>query len=103
MVEVVGQDQVKTCLGLLKGTLPQDIGTGQKVDVLMRPDDLEHDDLSPLKAHIINKRFRGVNFLYTLSLDNGEILHCYVPSHHNHAIGEKLGITITVDHLIVFT
>jgi iron(III) transport system ATP-binding protein len=26
-----------------------------------------------------------------------------VPSHHNHAIGEKIGIRLDVDHVVAFT
>jgi iron(III) transport system ATP-binding protein len=25
-----------------------------------------------------------------------------VPSHHNHAIGEKIGIRLEIDHLVAF-
>jgi len=25
-----------------------------------------------------------------------------VPSHHNHAVGEKIGITLALDHVVTF-
>lgn len=72
------------------------------VDVLLRPDDVIHDDHSALKARVTNKYFRGAEFLYTLGLDNGEQVLALVPSHHDHEVGEKIGIRLEVDHVVVF-
>nr|HPR08732.1 TOBE domain-containing protein [Denitromonas sp.] len=46
--------------------------------------------------------FRGADILYTLKLDNGVKLLSLVPSHHNHAIGERIGIRLDVDHVVTF-
>ena len=93
---------VDTELGRLKGDLVTDLPTGTPVDVLVRPDDVIHDDNSPLSARIIKRSFRGENYLYTLALPGGNQLLALVPSHHNHAIGEKLGIKMAIDHLVVY-
>jgi iron(III) transport system ATP-binding protein len=37
-------------------------------DVLLRADDIVHDDDAPVKAQIVRKAFRGSEFLYTLRL-----------------------------------
>lgn len=71
-------------------------------DVLLRADDIIHDDDSPVKARIVRKAFRGSEFLYTLRLDSGETVMTHVPSHHNHAVGEWIGIRIAVDHVVTF-
>ena len=71
-------------------------------DVLLRADDIVHDDLSPVKAQILRKAFRGSEFLYTLRLASGETLMTHVPSHHNHAVGEWIGIRAEVDHVVTF-
>ena len=71
-------------------------------DVLLRADDIVHDDLAPAKAQIIRKAFRGSEFLYTLRLASGETLMTHVPSHHNHAVGEWIGIRAQVDHVVTF-
>ena len=63
------------------------------VRVLLRPDDVVHDDGSQLKATVIRKAFRGADFLYTLELPNGEKILSLVPSHHDHAIEEKINNT----------
>jgi iron(III) transport system ATP-binding protein len=72
------------------------------VDVLLRPDDILHDDASPLQARVLHKAFRGAEFLYTLELPQGGRVLSLVPSHHNHAIGEKIGIRLEIDHLVAF-
>ncbi len=71
-------------------------------DVLLRADDIVHDDLAPVKAMIVRKAFRGSEFLYTLRLGSGETLMTHVPSHHNHAVGEWIGIRAEVDHVVTF-
>ena len=75
---------------------------GCSVDVLLRPDDVVHDDASPVTAEVLAKAFRGAEFLYTLRLDSGHTVLSLVPSHHNHAIGERIGIRLQVDHVVAY-
>ena len=72
------------------------------VDVLLRADDVVHDDDSPLQAEVVRKAFRGADFLYTLKLPSGQQLLALVPSHHNHEPGEKIGIRLDADHVVTF-
>ena len=94
--------QVETELGLLAGGRPHGLAVGEEAEVLLRPDDILHDDDSPLRAEVINRAFRGAEYLYTLKLASGQDLLCLVQSHHNHAIGEYIGIRVAVDHLVAF-
>ena len=71
-------------------------------DVLLRADDIVHDDASPVQARIERKAFRGSEFLYTLRLQSGEQVLAHVPSHHDHQIGEWIGIRAQVDHVVTF-
>jgi len=71
-------------------------------DLLLRADDIVHDDDAPVKAKIVRKAFRGSEFLYTVQLASGEIVMTYVPSHHNHKVGEWIGIRPAVDHVVTF-
>jgi iron(III) transport system ATP-binding protein len=71
-------------------------------EVLLRADDIVHDDSAPVKAQIVRKAFRGAEFLYTLRLASGETVMTHVPSHHDHAVGEWIGIRIAVDHVVTF-
>ena len=75
---------------------------GCPVDVLLRPDDIVHDDASPVQAEVLHKAFRGADILYTLRLASGSEVLSLVPSHHNHALGEKIGIRLDADHVIAF-
>ena len=105
---VVGDDRVEIALGTLRSDTPLDCGPlgvcpiNATVDVLLRPDDIVHDDASPDTATVLMKAFRGADILYTLKLDNGVKLLSLVPSHHNHAIGERIGIRLDVDHVVTF-
>jgi iron(III) transport system ATP-binding protein len=73
-----------------------------EVDVLLRADDIIHDDASPVQAQIVRKAFRGNEFLYTLKLKTGETVMAHVPSHHDHKLGEWIGIKPEVDHVVTF-
>jgi len=75
---------------------------GGACDVLLRADDIVHDDHAPVKAQIMRKAFRGAAFLYTLRLASGETVMALVPSHHDHALGEWIGIRAQVDHVVTF-
>jgi iron(III) transport system ATP-binding protein len=96
---------VHTALGPLcdgaECVLPSAFGYGQ-CEVLLRADDIIHDDDAPVKAEIMRKAFRGSEFLYTLRLASGDTLLAHVPSHHDHRIGEWIGIRAQVDHVVTF-
>ena len=108
--QVINDHQVEIELGVLDGHIPVDCGTDGcgacvrhcTVDVLLRPDDIIHDDDSLLLAEVENKAFRGADFLYTLRLPSGQRALSLVPSHHDHAIGEKIGIRLAADHVVAF-
>jgi iron(III) transport system ATP-binding protein len=85
-------------LGVLQGDGP---GTAD-LEVLLRPDDVVHDDAAPTRAEVLHKAFRGAEILYTLRLESGRKVLALVPSHHNHALGEKIGIRLDVDHVVAF-
>jgi iron(III) transport system ATP-binding protein len=95
-------DGIETALGSLRHCPGCEIRPGQPISLLLRPDDVQHDDESPLKAEVVKKAFRGAEFLYTLRLADGNEVLSLVPSHHNHAIGERIGVRLDVDHVIAF-
>lgn len=95
-------ERIDTVLGTLHHGSGPGLATGQPVSLLLRPDDVVHDDASALKAEVVKKAFRGAEFLYTLRLEDGNQVLSLIPSHHNHAIGEKIGIKLDVDHVIAF-
>ncbi len=105
-IQLDGQEvSVQTPLGRLQDVEECPLPTAYEAglcDVLLRADDIVHDDDAPVKAQIIRKAFRGSEFLYTLRLSSGEVLMTHVPSHHNHALGEWIGIRAEVEHVVTF-
>ncbi|MPT53534.1 ABC transporter ATP-binding protein [Delftia sp.] len=81
--------------------LPAQFADGE-CDVLLRADDVVHDDASPVQARILRKAFRGSEFLYTLELASGHSVLAHVPSHHDHAVGEWVGIRLDMNHVVAF-
>ena len=107
--KVLNAKQIEIELGILDGDIPhacqigcEVCGKGCLADVLLRPDDVVHDDNAPTQAEVVHKAFRGAEILYTLKLGSGRKVLALVPSHHNHALGERIGIRLDVDHVVAF-
>jgi len=99
---VAGADGVETTLGIARGELT---GPGRhlsRVALLLRPDDVVHDDTAACKAEVVARAFRGAEFLYTLRLPDGHSVQALVPSHHDHPVGSRIGIRLDTEHLVVF-
>lgn len=99
---ISGERCVELEVGEYCSVEPLPFRIGDKVRVLLRPDDVVHDDHSALTAVIRHKVFQGSDFMYTLSLPSGQEVLALVPSHHDHAVGEAIGIRLELDHLIAF-
>jgi len=98
---VAGTQVMETALGrwpLAEGTAAQE----GPCELLLRADDIVHDDAAPVKAEVVRRVFRGADFLYTLRLASGETVFAQVPSHHNHAPGERIGIRPDLAHIVTF-
>jgi iron(III) transport system ATP-binding protein len=100
--EVVGEGAVRTEVGVVRADGRGEWQAGRRVDLLLRPDDVIHDDASTLRAEVCHRAFRGAEFLYTLQLPSGARVLSLVPSHHDHAVGECIGIRIEPDHVVAF-
>ena len=79
-----------------------DYPNGTPIKVLVRPDDIVHDDDSTQTALVVGRVFRGANYLYRLQLDDGQLILALVASHHNHPIGSRIGILPMLEHVVVF-
>ena len=99
---VLGPGRVSTELGVIEGQLTSEQPPGTHVDLLLRPDDVIHDDASELQAEVVERAFRGAQFRYKLKLPSGATALSFVPSHHDHAIGERIGIRLDAQHLVGF-
>lgn len=94
--------RVHTGLGVLEGRFTFPCSDGCPARVLIRPEDVVHDDRSLFKAKIVEKRFRGPSILYTLELASGEQVLSLVPSHHDHAVGDRIGIEARVEDIVLY-
>jgi len=100
--QIIDDGKVEIELGRFPASITENLAKGDVVDVLLRPDDILHDDTGVIHAEVIHKAFRGAEFLYMLQLPQGGRVMSLVPSHHNHAVGEKIGIRLEIDHVIAY-
>ncbi len=100
---VVDGGKVETALGTLLTNNPQYFSPGQKVQVVLRPDDVLHDEASKLRLPIMHKAFRGKEFLYTLTLPDSQKLLSLSHAAHDYAIGSELPIRIQEREHTLFT
>ena len=99
----VGEDgRVSLEAGRTLGKPVTALNPGTAVEVLIRPDDVLHDDQSAVTARVVSRAFRGAEFLYTLELPSGARVLSLVPSHHDHAVGSDIGIHLEMNHVIAF-
>jgi len=93
-------------LGIIEGNFIKKYPKGSNVQLLLQPEDLEHDDKSNLKLEVVDRKFRGTNFIYTLKTPSNTLIPVFVHSHHihQHEVDEKFGIKrpIHIDHIVCF-
>ena len=77
--------------------------TGSHVDVLVRPEDIAHDDASPVRVEIVNKAFRGAEILYTLRLASGAQVSTLTSSEPDRKVGDQIGIRLRNGLVAAFT
>jgi len=105
--KVTGENSLESSdLGTIKGNFIKHYPKGSDVKLLIQPEDLEHDDSSNLKLEVVDRQFRGTNFIYTLKTENNLTIPVFVHSHHihQHEVEEKFGIKrpIIIDHIVCF-
>ncbi len=98
----IGNQTVQTELGIIEGEPSQEFEPGTQIELLVRPDDIVHDEGSPNRGIVVGKDFRGANHLYTLSMPTRTRVLCLVPSHYNHNIGDSIGVKLSMDHMVLF-
>ena len=105
--KVTGENSLENNdLGTIKGNFIKHYPKGSNVQLLLQPEDLEHDDKSNLKLEVVDRKFRGTNFIYTLKTLSNLLIPVFVHSHHihQHEVDEKFGIKrpIYIDHIVCF-
>jgi len=105
--KVTGENSLENeDLGTINGNFIKHYPKGSNVKLLLQPEDLEHDDRSNLKLEVVDRKFRGTNFIYTLKTNSNLLIPVFVHSHHihQHEVDEKFGIKrpIHIDHIVCF-
>ena len=105
--KVTGENSLENDdLGTIEGNFIKHYPKGSNVRLLLQPEDLEHDDKSNLKLEVVDRKFRGTNFIYTLRTSSKTLIPVFVHSHHihQHEVDEKFGIKrpIHIDHIVCF-
>jgi len=105
--KVTGKNTLESWdLGTIEGNFIKHYEKGSNVQLLLQPEDLEHDDKSNLKLEVVDRKFRGTNFIYTLKTPSDTLIPVFVHSHHihQHEVDEKFGIKrpIHIDHIVCF-
>jgi len=105
--KVTGENSLESAdLGSITGNFIKHYPKGSEVQLLLQPEDLEHDDQSNLKLEVVDRKFRGTNFIYTLKTASNKLIPVFVHSHHihQHQVDEKFGIKrpINIDHIVCF-
>ena len=105
--KVTGKNTLESWdLGTIEGNFIKNYPEGANVQLLLQPEDLEHDDKSNLKLEVVDRKFRGTNFIYTLKTPSKTLIPVFVHSHHihQHEVDEKFGIKrpIHIDHIVCF-
>jgi len=105
--KVTGENSLESYdLGTITGNFIKHYSKGSEVQLLLQPEDLEHDDKSNLKLEVVDRKFRGTNFIYTLKTESNKLIPVFVHSHHihQHEVDEKFGIKrpINIDHIVCF-
>jgi iron(III) transport system ATP-binding protein len=75
---------------------------GERFDIMLRPEDLLLDPHAAAKARVVERQFRGADFLYTLELSSGRHVLSLASSHVDHEVGATVGLRVALDHVVAF-
>lgn len=98
---VAGDGELATELGPIR-TPRLARAVGEDCEVLLRPDDLVPDDSGALRGRVVERAFRGADYLYTVELPSGRRVLAIAPSHDVRALGATLRLRLDADHVVVF-
>ncbi len=99
---MIAPDCIQTELGEIRGDRAYPWEKNQKVEVLIRPDDVVFEENSALRASVVDKVFAGSSTLYRLKLASDRKIEILAPSHQDYMVNSNVGIHLAADHLIAF-
>ena len=75
---------------------------GTRMDILLRPNDVQVDPKGEVSATVAKKAFKGSSILYTLRLASGTPLLALASSHKDLEIDEETRLSFDLEHLVAF-
>jgi iron(III) transport system ATP-binding protein len=75
---------------------------GDRRDIMLRPEDVLLDPHAAARARVVDRQFRGADFLYTLELSSGRRVLSLASSHVDHEVGATIGLRVALDHVVAF-
>lgn len=103
-IVVADKNSIDTPFGRLSGRLPPGSEPGDRLQLLLRPDDLHLTTKQEgIRAQIMERLFQGADYLYTLQLDSGDRFDCLAPSHQQHNQGDVVMLKLDIQDLVLFS
>ena len=100
--KVLGPDSIESELGVIHGNRAYNWKEGTLVDILIRPDDIVHDENSDLRPKVVEKTFAGTSTLYRFRCSEDTEFEALFRSHLDFNLGEQVPVRVEADHLIAF-
>ena len=92
-----------TDLGEIKGNLPESCKHQDKVDVLIRPENVILANDNENKVVITARYFRGSSYLYTLKTNSGAEILCFLSSSESLQIDQSIGVQLQIEKPVFFS
>lgn len=99
---MLSSDSIETPLGVIRGNPHRRYEAGDRVEILLRPEDIVVGGADGLDCEITGRAFRGAETLYTLRLPGDREVLSLMPSDKDFTPGETVKVVVSVDHLILF-
>lgn len=97
---LVTAEGVTTELGTFENQ--QDLPPGLRVEVMIRPDDIDLVPDPDGQAAVIDHKFRGSESLYRVRLPSGRLIHSSQSSHAVLPLGTKVAVKANLVHVVAF-
>ena len=100
---VADEGTIATDLGEIKGNLPESCKHQDKVDVLIRPENVILANDNENKVVITARYFRGSSYLYTLKTNRGAEILCFLSSSESLQIDQSIGVQLQIEKPVFFS
>ena len=100
---VADEGTIATDLGEIKGNLPESCKHQDKVDVLIRPENVILVNDNENKVVITARYFRGSSYLYTLKTNSGAEILCFLSSSESLQIDQSIGVQLQIEKPVFFS